>query len=48
MARQGTEESEFFIYLLIYSNKFPSLQLIINLVCGSSPPKSHEEGYLKF
>ena len=48
MAREGAEERAFLIYLLIYSNKFPYLQLIIILVCGSTPPKNHEQGYLNF
>ena len=48
MAREGSEEPEYLIYLLIYSNKFPYLQIIKILVCGGSPPKSHEQGYLNF
>ena len=40
MAREGTEDREFFIYLLIYSNKLAYLQLITVLVYRSSPPKS--------
>ena len=48
MSREETEEREFLIYLMIYSNKFPCLQLIKILACGGSPPKSHEQGYLNF
>ena len=42
------KDHEFMIYLLIYSNKLAYLQLITVLVYGSSPPKSHEQGYLNF
>ena len=48
IAREGAEEREFLMYLFIYSNKFPYLRLITISVCGSSPPKSHEQGYLNF
>ena len=40
MAREGTEDREFFIYSLIYSNKLAYLQLITVLVCRNSPLKS--------
>ena len=46
MAREGTEDREFLIYSLIYSNKLAYLQLITVLIYGNSPPKSHEKGYL--
>ena len=46
MAREGTEDREFFIYSLIYSNKLAYLQLITVLVYGNSLPKSQEKGYL--
>ena len=39
-------DREFLIYLLIYSNKLAYLQLITVLVFRSTPPKSHEQGYL--
>ena len=48
MARERAGDLEFFIYLLIYSNELTYLQLITVLVYGSSPPKSHEQGYLNF
>ena len=40
MAREGTEDREFLIYSLIYSNKLAYLQLITVLVCRNSPLKS--------
>ena len=43
MAREGTEDREFFIYSLIYSNKLAYLQLIKVLIYRSSPPKSHKQ-----
>ena len=46
MAREGPGEREFLIYLVIYWNKLAYLQLITVLVYRSSPPKSHEQGYL--
>ena len=46
IARKGAGDREFLIYLLIYSNKLAYLQLITILVYGSSPLKSHEQGYL--
>ena len=48
MAREGAGDHEFFIYLFIYSNKLAYLQLVTVLVYGSSPLKSHQQGYLKF
>ena len=48
MAREGDGDFEFLIHLLIYSNKLAYLQLITVLVYRSSPPKSHEQGYLNF
>ena len=42
--REAARDREFLIYLLIYSRK----QLITVLVYRSSPPKSHEQGYLNF
>ena len=46
MAREGSGDREFLIYLLIYSNKLAYLQLITVLVYRSRPHKSHEQGYL--
>ena len=48
MAREGGEDCEFFIYLLIYSNKLAYLQQVAVLVYASSSPKSHQQGYLNF
>ena len=48
MAHEGAGDTEFFMYLLIYSNKLAYLQLIKVLVYRSSPPKSHEQGYINF
>ena len=48
MARDGAGDCEFLIYLLIYSNELAYLQLKKVLVYGSSPPISHEQGYLRF
>ena len=48
MAREGAEDCKCLIYLLIYSNKLAYLQLITVFVYGTSPPKSHEQGYLNF
>ena len=48
MAGEGAKDREFFIYLLIYSNKLAYLQLITVLDYGSSPPKSHKQRYLNF
>ena len=45
MAHEGAGEREFLIYLLIYSNELVFFQLTTVLVYGSSPPKSHEQGY---
>ena len=45
---RGNTDRECLIYLLIYSNKLAYLQLITVLVYRSSPPKSHEQGYLNF
>ena len=44
MARKGARNREFLIYLLIHSNELVYLQLVY----GSSPPKSHEHGHLNF
>ena len=46
MAREGAGDREFLILLLTYSNKLAYLQLVIVLVHGNSPSKSHEKGYL--
>ena len=46
MAREGTGDLEFFIYLLTYSNKLAYLAVIEVIVYGNSPLKSHEKGYL--
>ena len=46
MVSEGALNRQVFIYLLIYSNKLAYLQLITDLVYRSSPPKSHEQGYL--
>ena len=43
---RGPRAVEFFIYLLIYSNKLAYLQLLTVLIYGSNPPKSHEEDHL--
>ena len=48
MARKGASDLEFFIDLLIYSNKLAYLQQITVLAKGSSPTKSHEKGYSNF
>ena len=48
MAREGGGDREFFIYLLIYSNRLAYLQPITVLVYRSSRPKSHKQGYLDF
>ena len=48
MVREGDEDCEFLIHLLIYSNKLANLQLITVSVFRSSPPKSHKKGYLNF
>ena len=48
MAHEGAGDTEFFMYLLIYSNKLAYLQLIKVLVYRSSPAESHEQGYLNF
>ena len=48
MTREGCGNCGFFIFLSIYSNKLAYLQLITVLVERSSPPKSHEQGYLNF
>ena len=47
MEREGAGDREFF-YVPIDSNKLAYLRLIIVLVYGSSPPKSHEQDYLNF
>ena len=39
-------DREISIYLLKYSDKLGYLQQISVLVDGSSPPKSHKQGYL--
>ena len=46
MVSEGAVNRQVFIYLLIYSNKLAYFQLITVLVYRSSPPKSHEQGYL--
>ena len=46
MARDETEDRDFFIYSLIYSNKLAYLQLITGLVYGNSRPESQEKGCL--
>ena len=46
MLREGTGDRECLVFSLLYSNKLAYLQLIKVLVHGSSPPKSHEKGYL--
>ena len=46
MTHEGTEDREFLIYLLIFTNKLAYLQLWTVLVYGNSPPKTHEKGYL--
>ena len=46
MAQERAGDHEFLIDLLKYSNKLAYLQLIKILVDRSSPPKSHEQGYL--
>ena len=48
MASEKAENREFLIYLLIYSNKLTYLQLGAVQVHGRIPPKSYEQGYLKF
>ena len=48
MARAGGGDCEFFVYLLIYSNKLAYLQQVAVLVYASSSPKSHQQGYLNF
>ena len=48
VASEGARDREFLIYLLIHSNKLAYLQLTTVLGCRSSPPKSHEQGYLDF
>ena len=48
VAREGVGDREFLIYLLMQSNDLAYLQLITVLVYGSSPPKSHKQGYLNF
>ena len=48
MAREGAGDHEFWIYLLTHSNKLAYLQLITVLGYRSSPPESHEQGYLNF
>ena len=45
MALEGTGDSEFFKYSLIYLNKLAYLQLITVSVYGNSPTKSRESGY---
>ena len=48
MTREGVGDREVLIYLLIYSNKLAYLQQLTGLAYRSSPPKSHEQGYLNF
>ena len=48
MAREGTGDRDFFIRLLIYSNKLAYLHVITVLFYGNSPLKNQEEGYLNF
>ena len=48
MVLEGLGGQKFLINLLIYSNKLVNLQLTTVLVCGSSLPKSHKQGYLNF
>ena len=45
---RGPGDRKFLIYLLKYSNKLAYLQPATVLVYGSSPPKSHKQGYLNF
>ena len=44
---EGTKGREFLISLFLISSKLAYLQIIVVLVYGSSPPKSHEQNYLK-
>ena len=48
MVRKGGDHRECLICILILSNKLAYLQLKTVLVYESSPPKSHEQGYLNF
>ena len=48
LSHEGGRDFEFFIYLLMHSNKLTYIQLIKVLTYGNSSPKSHEQGYLKF
>ena len=45
LADERAKDREFFIYLLVYSNKLAYLQLIRALVYGSGPSKNHGQGY---
>ena len=45
---RGPWDRKFLMYLLKYSNKLAYLQPPTVLVYGSSPPKSHKQGYLNF
>ena len=46
MVREGADYRKFLIYMLMLSNKLAHLELIT--VYESSPPKSHEQGFLNF
>ena len=48
MSRNGTDDREFLIYPLTYSNKWAYLQLVTVSVYGNSPLKSHEQDHLNF
>ena len=48
MTHEVAKDGEFLIYSLIYWNELAYLQLIKVMVNRSSPPKSHEQGYLNF
>ena len=48
MTREGAGDREFFVYLLIHSNKLTYLQLVTGLIYRSSPLKCHGQGYLNF
>ena len=48
MTREGAGDYEFFVYLLIYSNKLTYLQLVTGFIYRSSTLKCHGQGYLNF
>ena len=48
MVREVARDRETLIYLLIYSNKLASLQLIAVLVYENSSTKSHKQYYINF